>query len=86
MDIPCKPASEKNGIRNRKCGLLIGSSLSGEEMHKYVAETHGWSSYVVCSTAARSSLALIVDVGARRIHAPEGVQQCIPTADATEVA
>ena len=54
-------------------GVLIGN-ITGEAMHTYV-QSHGWTSYAVCSTATDHSVALLVPVGSKRVHPPTGVDQ-----------
>ncbi len=74
ISLQLKNAAKTDGIRLRKSGILIGN-VTGEAMHQYVSEAHGWKSYIVCSTSAQSSLALILEPGSKRVRPPEGVQQ-----------
>ena len=60
-------------MRGRKQGVLV-ADMKGEALHGLVV-THGWRSYIVCSTGEARSMALVLDVGKNRIRPPPGVQQ-----------
>ena len=48
IDIQTQPAPAKNGLRNRRFGLLEGK-VTAEYMRDYIIK-HGWVCYVVCQT------------------------------------
>jgi hypothetical protein len=80
VDIKVK-ACAKDGIRNRKLGVLF-AAFPVVQLHKFVCQHY--KSYVVTSTGANSSAALIVNAGGRRVQMPEGVNQACAAASQAE--
>lgn len=78
LNIVMKPAAVRDGFRSRKCGVVCGS-VPGKELHEFVAQH--WEHYVVASTGEKSSIALILNPGNKRVKMMKDMTQGIVSDD-----
>jgi hypothetical protein len=75
LQIPSKVPG-RGGIRNRKLAMIV-AELKVDKLHEFVKDNY--QGYVVVSTGAATSMALLVNVGARRVAIPAGIHVALPS-------
>jgi hypothetical protein len=75
LQIPSKLPG-RGGIRNRKLALLT-AELKVDKLHDFIKDNY--QGYVVASTGAETSMALLVNVSARRVAIPAGIHAALPS-------